>query len=67
MFERAVVKIPFDKSQVFFASETACGFGEFGGDCYVREELDETIATLLETWIAVKTVQGKSPELFRKE
>lgn len=34
---------------------------------YVREELDETIATLLETWIAVKTVQSKSPELFNKE
>lgn len=35
--------------------------------CYVREEPDETIATLLETWIAAKTVWSKSPELFNKE
>lgn len=35
-FECAV-KILFDKSQVFFASKTARGFGEFGGDCVTSE------------------------------
>lgn len=32
------VKIPFDKSQTFFASKSACGFGELCGGCLASAE-----------------------------